>query len=118
MYLHFDKNKLQISLHKTLRWARIGVQIIFLLSVFFVVVYRWLNPFITPLMVIRFFDQIVDGRQIVFDKDRVNIEDVAPSAIYAVVAGEDNNFVSHGGFDRDALYKAMEYDIKNKTISL
>lgn len=69
-------------------------------------------------MAIRFVDQLVDERDIVFDRQWVDIQKVSPNVVYAIVAGEDNNFVSHAGFDFEALYKALEYNLKHNTIVL
>lgn len=75
-----------------------GKRILFWLlggSVFFVILYIWVNPPFTPLMMIRFADQLVDGRSIVLQQEWVAIENISPNVIYAVVAGEDQRFVSH-----------------------
>jgi monofunctional biosynthetic peptidoglycan transglycosylase len=113
-----NKETFNRSLNETFWYAKRTIQILFLVSLIVTVLYRRINPPITPLMVIRFFDQVVDGRDITFDKHRVDIKKVSPNVIYAIVAGEDNNFVSHAGFDFDALYKALEYNLKHKTITL
>ena len=113
-----QKEKLRFYTDRTLWYAKRTVQILFLVSLFFALLYRRVNPPITPLMAIRFVDQLVDGRDIVFDRQWVDIQKVSPNVVYAIVAGEDNNFVSHAGFDFDALYKALEYNLKHNTIVL
>jgi monofunctional glycosyltransferase len=42
---------------------------------------------------------------------RVPIEKISPYMVYAVIAAEDNKFVSHFGFDVTALQKAIEYNL-------
>jgi len=113
-----QKEKLRFYINRTLWCAKRTVQILFLVSLFFALLYRRVHPPITPLMVIRFFDQLVDGRDIVFDRQWVDIQEVSPNVVYAIVAGEDNKFLSHAGFDFDALYKALEYNLKHNTIAL
>jgi monofunctional biosynthetic peptidoglycan transglycosylase len=38
--------------------------------------------------------------------------------MYAVMAGEDQKFLDHYGFDFDAIRNAVEYNVKHKTITL
>lgn len=46
----------------------------------------------------------------------VNIEDISPYLIDAVIAVEDKNFYNHNGFDYLRIAKAMLLNIKNKSI--
>ena len=82
------------------------------------VLYRWVNPPFTPLMMIRFVDQLVDGREIVLQQQWISIQDISPNVVYAVVAGEDQRFVSHIGFDFQSMYNALEYNLQHKTIGI
>lgn len=44
----------------------------------------------------------------------VSIDNISPYAVYAVIAGEDNKFVTHFGFDVQALQNAIEYNLSHK----
>ena len=90
--------------------------IFFITSLYFVVLYKRQNPGMTPLMVSRFVEQVVDGRPIVLKYTRVPIEAVSDSSIYAVMAGEDQKFLDHYGFDFDAIWSAVEANVKSKSL--
>lgn len=81
-------------------WKIIGLIILicFLLSIFFSVIFRWINPPITPLMVIR---KVQYGYPI--EKKWVPIEEISPNMYKAAIASEDNYFLGHNGFDVIAL---------------
>lgn len=63
--------------------------------------YRWINPPVTPLMLLR----AIDGASI--NKTWKNIEDISPYMIAAAIASEDNNFLGHDGFDFVAIEDAI-----------
>ena len=92
--------------------------VIFLVSLFFLILYKRQNPSLTPLMPIRFVDQIIDGRKIVLKFTRVSIEQMSDNIIYGVMAGEDQKFLDHRGVDFDALWSAFVYNMKHQSISL
>ena len=83
-------------------------------SLFFVVLYRFINPPITPLMVIRLTEQGYTGQTIKLRKTWVSLDKIAPVMTMAVVASEDNRFLEHHGFDLDAIEKAREYNQKKQ----
>ena len=72
----------------------------------------------TPLMVVRFIEQITEKRPIVLKYTWVPIENISSYGMYAVMAGEDQKFLDHYGFDFDAIWNALEINIKNKSISI
>ncbi len=90
--------------------------IFFITSLYFVVLYKRQNPGMTPLMVSRFVEQVVDGRPIVLKYTRVPIEAVSDYSMYAVMAGEDQKFLDHYGFDFDAIRSAVESNVKSKSL--
>jgi monofunctional biosynthetic peptidoglycan transglycosylase len=56
--------------------------------------------------------QWIDGKKI--DKQWVSIDKISDHLKEAVIAREDQVFLEHGGFDFDAIKKAMEYNKKHK----
>jgi monofunctional biosynthetic peptidoglycan transglycosylase len=72
------------------------------LSVLFVALYAFAPVPVTPLMILRLFE----GEGI--SKDWVAYEDVAPEVYRAVIAGEDNLFCQHYGFDFEAMLGAFK----------
>jgi len=83
-----------------------------ILSVVVPLIYRFVPPPGTPLMVIRVFQQIFNGDEIKLKKEWVSIDDISPNIILATVASEDENFLKHHGFDFDAIQRAYEHNQK------
>ena len=77
-------------------------------SIFMVILYKWVPVPVTPLMVIRTFENPEEKIQ----HDWVPIEDISRHLQLAVISSEDQNFLNHSGFDVKAIEKAIE---KNKT---
>jgi monofunctional biosynthetic peptidoglycan transglycosylase len=97
---------------------RIGFSLLLgfiLLSILLVLVYRFLPPPITTLMVIRSSQQaIADDREIRLKKEWTPLRDISKDMVRAAIASEDQNFEVHNGFDFDAIEKARAYNKKNK----
>ena len=82
---------------------------LFALSIFFVLLYKFVNPPVTPLMVHRFNQQLFDkDRKVHFERDYVDIDDISPNLVNAVVASEDGNFMRHHGFEVRQLKQAYK----------
>ncbi len=73
-----------------------------IVSVVWVVVYRFVPPPITMTMA----GDVVAGRGL--DKDWMSLSDMDPDMARAAIAGEDGKFCSHDGFDREAIAKAFQ----------
>ena len=80
--------------------------IITVLPVFF---YKFVNPPITPLMVLRGFE--TDKKT---DYQWVPIEKMSPNLFQAALAAEDDTFLKHHGFDFRAIKLAYESNQKSK----
>ena len=66
----------------------------------------------TPLMVIRIFENLADGKQIYFKKTWVAGDLISSHLQAAVLAGEDTRFFEHNGYDFDAIQKAIEHNTR------
>jgi len=86
----------------------------FILSIGSTIVYRWVNPPVTPLMIIRLFGQKMDCKELKMEYDWVDIDSISPYMPQAVIAGEDGYFLYHNGFDWDAIADAQEYNKTHK----
>jgi monofunctional glycosyltransferase len=85
------------------------------LTIGLVVVYRFVPVPLTPLMLIRLFDQAFDSeRHIRLYKDWEPKELISSSLPLAVVAAEDQLFTQHNGFDFNAINKALKFNEKKK----
>lgn len=89
----------------------------FIISVGLTVIYRFIPVPITPLMVIRVFEQAFDSEKDVrLRKDWVPMSEISKNASQAVYASEDQKFLDHNGFDIEAMEKAWENNKKGKRI--
>lgn len=86
------------------------------LSIFFVVVFKWVPVPITPLMVIRYFEQPKKEKSSGWKHDWVSIDKISKNIQLAVICSEDQNFLIHHGFDMEAIKKAMENNQKKRRI--
>ena len=83
-------------------------------SILIVIAYRFINPPVTPLMMIRLFEQAYNGQTIKLKKEWISLDEMSAFLPQAVVAAEDNMFMEHSGFDFEAIQKAKEYNQKKK----
>lgn len=89
----------------------------FILSIGFTVLYRFLPVPITPLMVIRLWEQAFDKeKEMRLKKDWVSISKISKNVPQAVIAAEDQKFMEHNGFDIEAMKKAWENNQKGKRV--
>ena len=86
-----------------LRFLKYFLILFFSSSIFFVVGYRFVNPPVTPLMLIRNVEQVINGEPLCLSKNWKSIKEISPHLQLAVVASEDNRFLEHSGFDLEAI---------------
>ena len=89
---------------------------LFLFSIFAVILFKWVPVPVTPLMVIRSIEQKQQGKKIVLKHDWVSIDNISKNLQLAVICSEDQNFLSHNGFDLKAIEKAYENNKRGKRI--
>ena len=89
----------------TLKWIVVAF---FASTILSVVMFRFLPVWVTPLMVIRCYQQVSEGRDLKLSHDWEPLENISPSLPVAVMASEDARFLEHHGFD----YKAIEHAAK------
>ncbi len=88
---------------KIIRWA---LALFFSSTILAVVAYRFIPVYVTPLMVIRCFQQAADGKTIRMHHSWTSLDKISPHLPVAVMASEDQRFLLHHGFDFDAIEKA------------
>ncbi len=86
------------------------------LSLGLVIIFKWAPVPITPLMVIRKIEHSKKNENSDIKHDWVSIDDMSKNIQLAVICSEDQNFLSHHGFDFEAIKKAMENNQKNRRI--
>lgn len=85
-------------------------------SIAIVVVFKFVPIPFTPLMVIRAIENKIDGNDMVCSHDWEPIDNISVNLQKAVIASEDARFLTHKGFDFDAIQKAMENNEKGKKL--
>ena len=86
------------------------------LSLFFVVLFKFVPVPFTPLMVIRGIENKLAGKEIYFSHDWEPIENISVNLQKAVIASEDGNFLVHSGFDFKAMQKAYKSNERGRRI--
>ena len=85
------------------------VVILFLgLSVGTTLLYKYVPVPVSPLMIIRLFEQMKDGEQLTLAHRWVPMDSISSEVPRAVWASEDQHFFKHNGFDFEAIEKAIE----------
>ena len=69
---------------------------------------RFLPVWVTPLMAIRCYQQLSEGKDLKLSHDWVSLDEISPSLPVAVIASEDARFLEHHGFDYEAIEKAAK----------
>jgi monofunctional biosynthetic peptidoglycan transglycosylase len=86
------------------------------LSLFFVVLFKFVPVPLTPLMLIRVWEQKMEGKEMILSHSWVPLSEISPNLQKAVIASEDQKFLTHNGFDLQAIEKAYQGNKKGKKI--
>ena len=78
------------------------------LSLFFVILFRFVPVPVTPLMIIRLGEQAVQGQSLRLKHDWVSLDEISRHLPLAVVCSEDQNFMNHSGFDMKAIERSID----------
>ena len=95
---------------KTLKWIVVAF---FASTILSFVALRFIPVMVTPLMLIRCYQQVKAGEKLKLSHDWESLENISPHLPIAVMASEDANFLTHHGFDYEAIEKAMERNKKH-----
>ncbi|HBX55805.1 monofunctional biosynthetic peptidoglycan transglycosylase [Pseudomonas sp. UBA2684] len=90
-------------LFKLLLWLMAG-------SALLVLVFRWLPPPGTALMVERKIESWIDGQPIDLQRNWRPWDELSDDLKIAVIAGEDQKFAEHWGFDVAAIQAALAHN--------
>lgn len=101
--------KIKRILWKTFLWFNI-------ISLFLVLLFKFVPVPFTPLMGIRAIEQKLAGKELHSSHHWVPIEKISPNLQKAVIASEDGNFLTHCGFDFKAMEKAYKDNKKGKKV--
>lgn len=90
-------------IRKTIRIIRNILIVLFAGSILMVVAYRFVPVYFTPLMCIRYFEQVKDGKKLSIKHEWTGIDEISRNLVMAVIASEDNRFMTHNGFDIEQI---------------
>lgn len=91
-----------------IRWVWRIILYLFLAQLLYIIALRWVNPpFTITTLVSRISLMGSDHR---FHREWVAYEAISPYAKVAVIAGEDQHFPEHNGFDIPSIRKAWEHN--------
>lgn len=111
-----SRNKSNSKLQLIGRWLLKTLIWFFAISVFWVLLYKFINPPITYLMVQRGFEQKFDDQDWKIYKNWKNFDEISTNLKKAAIAGEDARFMVHNGFDFKAMEKALERNKSGKKL--
>jgi len=94
---------------RIMRWIRNLLLTLFILSLFFVLLYKYIPVYYTPLMLSRSIE-----RKAWISHQWVPLSKVSPNLAQAVVSSEDNLFLVHNGFDFDQIEIAQDEASRGK----
>ena len=89
------------------RWLRNILIFFFASTILSVVILKYIPVYITPLMLIRAGEQMIDGKTPSINHRWVPLEHINHNLPQAVMASEDNLFLKHQGFDLEQIQKAQ-----------
>lgn len=98
------------------RFVKLFLIVFIGITVFWVILYRFVNPPVTWLMITRGFERKADGKEWKIDKQWRDFDDIADGMKRAAVAAEDQTFLENHGFDFHAIEKAIEKNAKSRKL--
>ncbi len=101
------------------RILRFIVKLLFwcvVLSISLVVLFKYVPVPVTPLMVLRYFENKAENSSKIWQHHWVPMAKISPKMQLAVLCSEDQKFLTHNGFDIDAIEKAYIYNKTKKRI--
>jgi monofunctional biosynthetic peptidoglycan transglycosylase len=96
------------------RWgARLAFGFV-VVSFALVTLYHYVNPPLTPLMIIRVVEAAFGGKWVGIDRRWVPLSEIDPALARAVIAAEDARFFRHWGVDVQELENARDFNERQK----
>lgn len=84
------------------------------ISIFMVILFRFVPVPFTPLMFIRTAQQWGNDEKLTWKHDWVSLDEMSPKLPLAVICSEDQKFMEHNGFDFEAIDKAIKHNGRSK----
>lgn len=94
------------------RWIRFLLILHIQWSLIFICLYRVIPVPVTPLHMIRLFEENKTDKERKIDKSWRSLNDMSPNMPLAVVTSEDPMFFTHHGFDFEQIKNSLERNIE------
>ncbi len=101
---------------KIFRFIKKAILYFFAISIFLVIIFKFVPVPFTPLMITRSIEQKLDSKEMTCSHDWVSLDEISSNLQKAVIASEDGTFMQHHGFDFTAMQKAFKNNNKGKKI--
>lgn len=101
---------------KIWRWFWKGLLYFFGISIGLVILLKWIPILVTPTMIDRKVEAMIDGKDSDIYYDWTAYDDISKEMALAVVASEDQLFPQHFGFDFDSMWNAFQKNMKGRRI--
>lgn len=96
------------KLNQLKTWVLKVLLLAFQVSLFFIIIYRVVPVFITPLPIVRLYDQAVGEDPFRLNKDWEKIENLGKNMALATITSEDPKFFKHYGFDFEQIFESIK----------
>ena len=97
-------------LYKSMLWF-------FGITIFLVIFFKWVPIPFTPLIVFRAYEERPESKGVYASShDWVPLEEISLNMQKAVISSEDGTFLTHNGFDFNAMQKAFKNNNKGKKL--
>lgn len=100
-----------------LPWKRIFLRVLAVGCALWIaplLLWRFLDPPLTGLMATRLVQGVFGDAPLRFHHDAVDLDEISPHLVLAVLASEDQSFLEHHGFDWEAIRKAFAHNERHK----
>lgn len=108
------KGKIKGWWSKFIRILKITIISFFALSIVSVVLFRWVNPPVSPLMLLRCCQNMFNEHPVRIKKSWKDLNHISQYLPKAVITSEDQKFKTHWGFDVEAIMKAYKNNDKGR----
>jgi len=108
-YIQLKKGLLRI-----IHWIRNLLLTAFILSLFLVLLYKYVPVYYTPRMLTNSIEQFKKNKKIRINHQWIPLSETSSHLVQAVVASEDNLFLVHNGFDFEEIDVAQEGEVKEQ----
>ncbi len=102
--------------HRILHGIRVAVLIFVAASVALVLLYRFVPPPATPLMLLRVAEQGLAGKPLRLEKSWKPLGQISPYMAASAIISEDQGFFENHGFDFGAIHDAMKHNEHHRRV--